>query len=91
MTACLPAVYQYLISLGGFILPQTNKTISGIKNDLVLLDAGKTLDQVKKSEATDRRSSWHGVTNTVLKEMDVEFDSGFTVSARGAASKAPLS
>ena len=88
MPACSLPVFDII---GGFILPQTNKTISGIKNDLVRLDAGKALDQVKKSEATGCRSSWHGVTNTVLKETDVEFDSGFTVSARGAASKAPLS
>lgn len=51
---------------------QTNRTIRRIKTDLAL-DTGKALVQMN-STAAGRRFSWHGTTDTVLKEA--EFSSG---------------
>ena len=55
-------------------LSQTNRTIRRIKTDLAL-DTGKALVQLQmNSTSAGRRFSWHGTTDTALKE--VEFSIG---------------
>lgn len=52
-----------------FFLSQTNKTIRRIKTDLAL-DSG----EAALTRNSAGRSTWHGRTDTVLKETDLDFD-----------------
>ena len=59
-----------IICCFSLFLSQTNRTIRRIKTDLAL-DTGKALVQLQmNSTGAGRRFSWHGTTDTVLKEVE---------------------